>query len=70
MVISPPGEDQCAVSQDAHLSQLLEGLLRIFLEGMKINQNQRKTENTVTGCQEPFSQLLLGAQPVVGTART
>ena len=29
---SPPGEDQRTVGQDAHLSQLLEGLLGIFLE--------------------------------------
>lgn len=38
--ISPPGKDQGAVSQDAHLSQLLEGLPRIFL-GSEENQNER-----------------------------
>lgn len=34
--VSPPGQHQGAVSQDAHLSQLLKSLLGIFLEEKKV----------------------------------
>lgn len=76
-IVSPPGKDQGAVGQDAHLSQILEGPLRVFL-GREENQNERcgrKQGITILGCQEPSSQLTLPKLQqvpwtVLGSART
>lgn len=46
-MILPPGKDQGAVGQDAHLSQLLEGLPRIFLVQKKIRMRDLGGRNYI-----------------------
>lgn len=53
---SPPGQDQGAVSQDAHLSQLLESLLGIFLEEKKVRSRDLGKSRDLQ-CGNPTAEL-------------